>query len=255
MFFPSETQVAFHPYPCPVAVPHARVPLPCRLAMPHRPCPPTVRARRAHPLGPRGRAPWCGPVAVGRDVPIAPPRHSAVRGLACAPWCGMAVRTVAWAPVVTGRRALRGYRGRTETPQQNSQRVLLAIFHAHYPGGAMGTSRPTAITPAWGAPPFPTRITRAARCLAAGPPGSRRRAPARCAALHPAHAESFACRGSVRGTVRGRAAHPPRRRHSPVAARHSRPAVGPPDPGRKKRKRGNVLRFPPFRVYRRSIAR
>ena len=39
---------------------------------------------------------------------------------------------------------------------------------------------------------------------------SRRRATARCAAWHPAHAESFACRGSVRGTVRGRAAHPAR---------------------------------------------
>ena len=45
---------------------------------------------------------------------------------------------------------------------------------------------------------------------------SRRRAtarggsPPRCAAWHPAHAESFACRGSVRGTVRVRAAHPAR---------------------------------------------
>ena len=28
------------------------------------------------------RAPWCGPVAVGRDVPIAPPRLGAVPGLA-----------------------------------------------------------------------------------------------------------------------------------------------------------------------------
>ena len=45
---------------------------------------------------------------------------------------------------------------------------------------------------------------------------SRRRAiarggsPLRCAAGQVAHAESFACRGSVRGTVRGRAAHPAR---------------------------------------------
>ena len=45
---------------------------------------------------------------------------------------------------------------------------------------------------------------------------SRRRAiarggsPPRCAAWQVAHAESFACRGSVRGTVRGRAAHPAR---------------------------------------------
>ena len=72
--------------------------------------------------------------------------------------------------------------------------------HAHYPGGAMGTSRPTAITHAGCAPPFsprtpsprtPSRRTARvpspgpfairsrcgrARCLAAGPPGSRRRA-------------------------------------------------------------------------------
>ena len=42
---------------------------------------------------------------------------------------GLASRALAWAPGVPGRRALRGYRGRTETPQQNSQRVLLAITH------------------------------------------------------------------------------------------------------------------------------
>ena len=169
--------------------------------------------------------------------------------------CGMAVRPVSGAPVVTGRRALRGYRGRTETPPAK----LSACATCHYPWRITRAAR-------WGhraLPPlhprgvhrhFPRELPVAARCLAAGPPGSRRRAPARCAALHPAHSESFACRGSVRGMVRGRAAHPPRRRHSPVAARHSRPAVAPPDPGRKKRKRGNVLRFPPFRVYRRSIA-
>ena len=69
--------------------------------------------------------------------------------------------------------------------------------------------------------------------------------PPRCAAWQVAHAESFACRGSVRGTVRGRAAHPARwsaagppgsRRHfptritraarwSPVGAPHSRPTA------------------------------
>ena len=52
------------------------------------------------------------------------------------------------------------------------------------------------------------RLGGRARCLAAGPPGSRRRAIG--AAWQVAHAESFACRGSVRGTVRGRAAHPAR---------------------------------------------
>ena len=76
------------------------------------------------------------------------------------------------------------------------------------------------------------RLGDRARCLAAGPLGSRRRAiarggsPPRCAAWQVAHAESFACRSSVRGTVRGRAAHPARylaagppgsRRHYPRA--------------------------------------
>ena len=43
-----------------------------------------------------------------------------------------------------------------------------------------------------------------ARAAARGDP------PPRCAAWQVAHAESFAYRGSVRGTVRGRAAHPAR---------------------------------------------
>ena len=45
----------------------ARAPLPCPVATPPRAA---------------CRVPWCGPVAVGRDVPIAPPRLGAVRGLA-----------------------------------------------------------------------------------------------------------------------------------------------------------------------------
>ena len=126
------------------------------------PCAPPVPRRRAHHP--------CG-MAVGRDVPIAPPRHclrwltAAVRGLAsCAPllcpprlppWNGGGLPRMG----VTGRRALRGYRGRTETPPTK----LSACATCHYPRalptttgrcGAMGTSRPTAITPAWGAPPF-----------------------------------------------------------------------------------------------------
>ena len=62
------------------------------------------------------------------------------------------------------------------------------------------------------------------RCDAIGT--SRRRAiarggsPPRCAAWHRAHAESFACRGSVRGTVRGRAAHPARC-HNRAAITHA----------------------------------
>ena len=57
--------------------------------------------------------------------------------------------------------------------------------------------------------------------------GGRARCPhraavpsARCAAWHRAHAESFACRGSVRGTVRGRAAHPARC-HNRAAITHA----------------------------------
>ena len=116
------------------------------------------------------------------------------------------------------RQAVGGARRR---PQQNSQRVLLAITpaitHSKF-------ARP--YSHAWGARPRiipaitpPCALARAPWCgpVAVGrdawPPGlpARAAAPsARCAAWHVAHAESFACRGSVRGTVRGRAAHPAR---------------------------------------------
>ena len=101
----------------------------------------------------------CG-LAVGRDVPIAPPRHRRGARLGIprprraawsrAPWCGMAVRPVSGALGVTRRRALRGYRGRTETPP--AKLSACATCHANGTlrtrgahGGAMGTSRPTAI--------------------------------------------------------------------------------------------------------------
>ena len=67
--------------------------------------------------------------------------------------------------------------------------------------------------------PHTVRTARAPWCGPAAvgrdawPPGlpAHAAAPsARCAAWHVAHAESFAGRGSVRGTVRGRAAHPAR---------------------------------------------
>ena len=48
------------------------------------------------------------------------------------------------------------------------------------------------------------------RCGRARCPHRAAAPSARCAAWQVAHAESFACRGSVRGTVRGRAAHPAR---------------------------------------------
>ncbi len=67
-------------------------------------------------------------------------RHSRRRAIGAVR--GLASRALAWAPGVTGRRALRGYRGRTETPQQNSQRVLLAITHGALPGRRDGDIAP-----------------------------------------------------------------------------------------------------------------
>ena len=62
------------------------------------------------------------------------------------------------------------------------------------------------------------------------PPGlpARAAAPsARCAAWQIAHAESFACRGSVRGTVRGRAVHPARYPYrAAIYTRNIRTATG-----------------------------
>ena len=106
-----------------------------------------------------------------------PPR--APRGRAHRP-CGLGVRPVSGALEVTERRALRGYRGRTETPPAKLSACATCHAYGTLPtrgahGGAMGTSRPTAITPAY----FRTRIARggspprAARWSAAGPPGSR----------------------------------------------------------------------------------
>ena len=70
------------------------------------------------------------------------------------------------------------------------------ITRAHYPGGAMGTSRPTAITPAIFAPPLPPRITPPvrpapypvvrSRCGRARCPHRAAAPSARCAAWHPA---------------------------------------------------------------------
>ena len=151
------------------------------------------------------RAPWCGPVVVrtlraawccsplvsrcdrARCLAAGPPgsrRRATARG-------GSPPRCVAWHPAIFAR-ALR-----------------MTTGHAHYPGGAIGTSRPTAITLAQSPWPRPRRAHRCAawhpaffaralpdaHCLwrlATPHPGSRRRAtapggsPPRCAALHPA---------------------------------------------------------------------
>ena len=72
----------------------------------HRALPPLhPRNSPALPLAaPRGAVPWCGPVAVGRDVPIAPPRLARcaawppvlplAKPRGAVPWCG---------PVAVGR--------------------------------------------------------------------------------------------------------------------------------------------------------
>ena len=97
-----------------------------------------------------------------------------------------------------------------------------AITHAHYPGGAIGTSRPTAITPppaSRPAPPAPiarpphARSTPAPRARA--PPVPRCGSPPRCAAWQVAHAESFACRGLPAGAPRPR--HGARQGRAPSA--------------------------------------
>ncbi len=90
---------------------------------------------------------------------LAPPRHrrGAWLGIPCSTPAPLA-RTPLPGPVAvwcrglprvraTERRALRGYGGRTEPPHSPKLSACATRHaHAHYPGGAIGTSRPTAIT-------------------------------------------------------------------------------------------------------------
>ena len=78
--------------------------------------------------------------------------------------------------------AVRGLASRALSP------APLAITHAHYPGGAIGTSRPTAITPAPIAP-----------LLAAAPP-ARAAAPLPVAARHCPRWLTAAVRGLASST-------------------------------------------------------
>ena len=179
--------------------------------------------------------PSCG-MAVGRDVSIAPSRLGAVRGLAsralavrtarvppppapvavCPPSCGMAVgRDVPIAPPRHRRGARLGI------PHFSHAHYSRALCTATGRCGAMGTSRPTAITPAWGAPPLPTRITPpvrpartpwscavvrsrcgTARCLAANARGGFPTLPARAAALLPVAARHRGARLGIPHTLR-----------------------------------------------------
>ena len=123
--------------------------------------PPGSRRRAAHYTRHLRRP--C-PVAVGRDVPIAPPRRIA-RG-------GSPPRCAAWHPAPSPHLPARavplaGFRGaipvdvrRSPSPPSPSRaawhpaKFARALPTATGRCGAMGTSRPTAITPAWSAPPF-----------------------------------------------------------------------------------------------------
>ncbi len=100
------------------------------------------------------------PVAVPRCDRARCPHRAAAPSARCAAW-HRAHHCALGRPDAAPCAAIGGARRR---PRQNSQRVLLAITHAHYarprgdaarwsPVGAPD-SRPTAITPVWGAPPF-----------------------------------------------------------------------------------------------------
>ena len=100
--------------------------------------------------------PWCGPVAVGRDVPIAPHRpvavHPTPRSLRPCPlpqYDAAALLRVR----VTGRRCAR-------------RRPLKTLSVCYSPC-------PRALSHAHAHAHYPPRITRAARWSAAGPPDSR----------------------------------------------------------------------------------
>ena len=131
-----------------------------------------TRITRAAPPVPRGAVSWSCGLAVGRDVPIAPPRrwrgarlgivqnshaHLCVRrATAVRTTLPMRIfhmritraarcphRAAAPAPVAarhSRRRAIGAVRGLA------SCEIRTQYSHAHYPRGAMGTSRPTAIT-------------------------------------------------------------------------------------------------------------
>ena len=144
---------------------------------PRRAPPPPARHPRVPWCGPIAvrtpRAPWSGPVAVGRDVPIAPPRLGAVRGLAS---------RIPLAPLAVRHRHHAPWCARAPPPPARPVAASYATSHSYYPCGAMGTSRPTAITPTKFAraprrTPTPRRIARGGSPLARG--GS----PPRCAAM------------------------------------------------------------------------
>ena len=135
---------------------------------------------------PCGRARYLAATARGGS----PPSRLAPR---CAAWHPAAWhRAPRWGGGVTGRRALRGYRGRTETPPA----ILSACATCH---------APWACAPPVPRCPVPLRVPVVrSRCGRARCPHRAAAPSARCAAWHPAHAESFACRGLPAGAPRPR---------------------------------------------------
>ena len=121
----------------------------------------------------------------------------------CAAWhpaplpCGMAVRPVSGALGVSRCHALRGYRGRTETPPAKLSACATCQYSRALPTatgrcGAMGTSRPTAITHA----KFARRITPAIFARASHAGAHRRASPV--GARHPVGAHAT-CRPHSHG--------------------------------------------------------
>ena len=103
----------------------------------HRPRPVAMRA---------ARAPWSGPVAVGRDVPIAPPRHRR----------GARLGTVHTLRVLHAAACQRGLPARAAIPHGHGARAL--PVSARHPGRRDG--RPPGL-PARALPPLHTRNSHA----------------------------------------------------------------------------------------------
>ncbi len=143
-----------------------------------QPAPPGTPHRRAHcPCG----------LAVGRDVPIAPHRPVAVRPTRVPSPCPVVRSRDHAQPIEPSTRALPGRHGAwlgIPPPRRAPWcgPIMRSITPAHYSGGAMGTSRPTAITPAKFArntPPRPV-VVRPLRSHTLPPPKKL------CVPIHPA---------------------------------------------------------------------
>ena len=141
----------------------------CGAMAPSLPSPPRrivpLPCARARAICIPRHAPRPCPVAVGRDVPIASPRHGAVRGLA--------PRSPRPRPLPRPRTlAVRPRNPKNLcVPIQPAQTLFVFLCVKNPPRHCPWRLAPRSLPPF--SPPLPTRITRAARWSAAGPPGSR----------------------------------------------------------------------------------